>query len=90
MGNLEDAPDIEHLTLAKQGVVSFLWIPVFYENVWWGVLGFDQILATRVWHPKEISGYELLATSIVEFIRRKKLESDLLLFQERHEKVSHA
>lgn len=89
-GNLEDAPDIEHLTLAKQGVVSFLWIPIFYENAWWGVLGFDQILATRVWHPKEISGYELLATSIIEFIRRQKLESDLLLFQERHEKVSHA
>ncbi|MDA0348174.1 MAG: response regulator [Verrucomicrobia bacterium] len=89
-GNLEDVPDIEHLTLAKQGVVSFLWIPVFYENVWWGVLGFDQISTTRVWHPKEISGYELLATSIVEFMRRQKLESDLLLFQERHEKASHA
>lgn len=89
-GSLENAPDIEHLTLAKQGVVSYLWIPIFFEGQWWGVMGFDQVSRKRAWHPKEISGYELLANSIMEFMRRQKLESDLRVFQERYKMASQA
>lgn len=89
-GTLDDAPDIENLTLAKQGVVSYLWIPIFIGKDWWGVMGFDLVSQKRVWHPKEISGYALLAASIIEFIRRQKLEQELRIFQERHEMAAEA
>ncbi|MCZ6673632.1 MAG: ATP-binding protein [Verrucomicrobia bacterium] len=89
-GSLDQAPDIEHLTLAKQGVVSFLWIPLFFDDEWWGVMGFDQVAHDRVWHPKEISGYVLLATSIMEFMRRQDLEENLRVFQERYDMASRA
>lgn len=89
-GNLDDAPDIEHLTLAKQGVASYLWIPVIFDGEWWGVMGFDQVTKNRRWHPKEISGYELLVESIMEFMRRQKLEKALRVFQERYEMASKA
>lgn len=89
-GNVSEAPDIEHLTLMKNGVVSYLWIPLFFEGQWWGVIGFDDISGTRNWHPKEISGYELLANSVIEFMNRQRLETDLRLFQERHEMASKA
>jgi signal transduction histidine kinase/DNA-binding NarL/FixJ family response regulator/HPt (histidine-containing phosphotransfer) domain-containing protein len=89
-GSLESAPDIELLTLSKQGVKSYLWIPIFVENQWWGVMGLDQIAESRKWHPKEISGYSLLATSIMEFMRRQKLEQELRVFQNRYEMASQA
>ena len=89
-GSIDSAPDIEHLTLAKQSVVSYLWIPMFFADRWWGVMGLDQTSRDRIWHPKEISGYELLANSIVEFMRREQLETDLRIFQERHEMASQA
>ena len=89
-GSLDNAPDIEHLTLAKQGVVSFLWIPILIDGKWWGVMGFDQVTQNRSWHPKEISGYELLVDSIMEFMRRQKLEQNLRVFQERYEMASQA
>ena len=89
-GSLDNAPDIEHLTLAKQGVVSFLWIPIVFDGKWWGVMGFDQVVKNRTWHPKEISGYALLVDSIMEFMRRQKLEQDLRVFQERYEMASKA
>ncbi|MCB1120420.1 MAG: response regulator [Verrucomicrobiae bacterium] len=89
-GTLDNAPDIEQLTLTKQGVVSYLWIPIFIGESWWGVMGFDLVSQKRVWHPKEISGFALLASSIMEFIRRQKLEHELRIFQERHEMAAEA
>lgn len=89
-GNVSDAPDIENLTLMKNGIVSYLWIPLFFQGQWWGVIGFDDVSRTRSWHPKEVSGYELLANSVIEFMNRQRLETDLRLFQERHEMASQA
>lgn len=89
-GSLDNAPDIEHLTLAKQGVMSFLWIPILVDGKWWGVMGFDQVAQNRSWHPEEITGYALLVDSILEFIRRQKLEQNLRVFQERYEMASQA
>ncbi len=89
-GNVEEAPAIEHLTLIKNDVISYLWIPVHFEGRWWGVLGLDQVSRIRNWHHKEISGYRLLANSVVEFLNRQRLETDLRLFQERHEMASEA
>ena len=53
-------------------------------------MGLDQIAESRKWHPKEISGYSLLATSIMEFMRRQKLEQELRVFQNRYEMASQA
>ena len=89
-GNIEEAPAIERLTLVKNKVVSYLWIPIHFDGQWWGVLGFDQVSSLRNWHPKEVSGYRLLANSVVEFLNRQRLETDLRLFQERHEMASEA
>jgi len=41
-GSIKDAPELESLVLLRQGVQSYLWIPLRFEGVWWGVLGFDS------------------------------------------------
>lgn len=41
-GLLSEYPRREQRYLADQEVVSFIWIPVFCEGEWWGVLGFDD------------------------------------------------
>ncbi len=41
-GLIDEFPAKEQHYLANQAVTSFIWLPVFCEGDWWGVLGFDD------------------------------------------------
>ncbi len=89
-GSYDTVSGVEQLTLSKHRVKSYLWIPLFRNDGWWGVMGFEHVAQTRNWHPREIPGFELLAKSIMANVRRMSLEKDLGVFQERHEMASEA
>lgn len=89
-GSYENVSGVEQLTLSKHRVKSYLWVPLFHKEKWWGVMGFEQVTHSRSWHVKEISGFELLAKSVMGSVNRKRLQKDLDVFQERYEMASEA
>jgi diguanylate cyclase (GGDEF)-like protein/PAS domain S-box-containing protein len=45
-------------------VKSVLGIPIFVEDRWWGIIGFDDCRSEREWHPSEIDIIKILAEMV--------------------------
>ncbi len=58
-GLARDYSDEEGRFLKDSGVLSFLEIPIFCSNHWWGLLGFEDCQRERAWSEAEI---EMLST----------------------------
>ena len=52
-GNVTELPAAEQPLLMKMGVVSFIVMPIFFNDEWWGFIGFDQCREARQWSPIE-------------------------------------
>ncbi len=69
--------------LQEQEIISILIIPIFFEDKFWGFVGYDECKYERIWTESEIIILQTFATSISYALERKsnaeKIES-LALF----------
>lgn len=59
----EFAPDVRS-TLVHDGVKSVIIVPIFAEQEWWGVIGFDSCRTERNWDGGEIEILRMMAEVI--------------------------
>jgi len=62
------------LILLEQNIKSILIIPLFYQNVFLGFIGFDDCENERIWSDEEINTLETLANNISTTIIRIRNE----------------
>lgn len=53
-GFTRDFPATEAAFCRARGIVSLVWVPIFSEGKWWGVLGFDTLIAEELCLDSEV------------------------------------
>ncbi len=76
-GQIGDFPFGEQRILDEQSIVSIALVPIHVEGVWWGVLGFDECNAKRVWDESDIEVLRLLADMIGAAVTRGRADQAL-------------
>jgi hypothetical protein len=64
VGNIVDFPASEEKILADQDIVSMLVVPIFVNNMWWGLIGFDDCKSTRYWDQGLVDTLKMFAELI--------------------------
>ena len=68
--------------LSSQGIKSLLEIPIFIDEGWWGILGFDDTVNKREWTNAEVDGMTIASNVLTAAIQRQR--SDAFLQEELH------
>lgn len=63
--------------LERQDILSIALMPVFVQEIWWGVIGFDDCQAERHWSEAEIDALQLAAASLGAAIHRQRVERSM-------------
>jgi len=73
-GPVREFPAAERDLLEQFGICSILVVPILNERKLWGMLGFDDCRAERVWSAEEISILETIAVSLGLLIERQRAQ----------------
>lgn len=86
--NLEDGEfkDLSRL----QGIKSMLLVPIFENRSFWGFIGIDDCRDKRIWTESEITFLNTISLNISAAIESQNSKTELLLSNERFERVSQA
>lgn len=76
-GHIREFPISEQLILVPQSIQSILLAPIFVDDKWWGMIGFDECLTERVWPQVEINALQTAAGILGAAIQRKHAEEEL-------------
>jgi len=75
--HVRDLSGVAREELARQGVRSFLVVPIVVGGEWWGFIGFDDCVDERVWSDGEIEALRVAAGVLGEAIRREGISRSL-------------
>lgn len=67
----------QRLHFDAQHIKSVAIVPVFVQDEWWGLLGFDDCETERIWNDSELDALQLAADSLGAAIYRQRVERDL-------------
>lgn len=87
-GLVKDFPACERDFLEPQGIQSLLAVPVFFNDLWWGFIGFDNCTDDRVYSPAEESMLKSAAIAIGGAIQRENTNRQLLAAKFKAEEMS--
>lgn len=83
LGFVRTFPESERKILEAQDIKSMLVLPIWTENQWYGLIGFDHILHERGWTDEDILLLKTAEKIIGGYIVRKKAEMALQESEER-------
>lgn len=75
------------ISLQAKGVNCILWVPIYQQDKFWGIIGVDTTRPRSLWTKNEVLLINLLGGVFVEILRRKQLEDAL---RERTDKLVEA
>jgi PAS domain S-box-containing protein len=64
-------------TMEMQGILSYLFIPIFSEDQFWGWIGFDDCDSERIWQEEEVNVLHTVARNIGIRLNQDKVLSIL-------------
>jgi PAS domain S-box-containing protein len=64
-------------TMEMQGILSYLFIPIFSEDQFWGWIGFDDCESERLWQEEEVNVLHTVARNIGIRLNQDKVLSIL-------------
>ncbi len=82
-GLVKDLPQEEQAHLRDQGIVSLLLVPIFIENSFWGLIGFDDCHEERVWGDSIQAALKAISGTIGGAIARRRAEANATLLAKR-------
>lgn len=88
-GQVQDFPESERKLLESQSILSLAVVPIFTGSKWWGMMGFDECSAPRVWSVAEtealrtVAGLLGLATERREVARQAREKQDSIAHEAR-------
>jgi PAS domain S-box-containing protein len=86
-GLARNFPDVVKRFLGSQDVVSFLVVPVFIEDHFWGFIGFDDCRSERIWTWGEVSILLTMAGTIGGILARTQAEEALKKSEEKYREL---
>lgn len=75
---IKDLPSPEREFMMDQDIQSFLLIPIFIDDDWFGFMGFDSTRYIKIWDEHEIVVMKTAAEIIGTYFKRKSVEESLL------------
>lgn len=63
--------------MSMQGILSYLFAPIFSNGFFWGWIGFDDCTTTRRWRPEEVDAIHTVAKNIGLRLNQDNLFADL-------------
>jgi len=76
--SLQDCSDAEQVLFQFQKIQSIVFIPVFVENRWWGILALEDCCKLRNWTTAEINSFRALADMLGATVARQRFQKDLI------------
>ena len=86
-GRTHDLPPPARESLEMLGVLSFMIVPIFTTDRFWGFIGFDDRRLKRAWSWSEASILMTMASAIGGFIGRFEAESALRESEEKYREL---
>lgn len=86
-GHVRDFPESEQPELRAQEILSIALVPIFVEERWWGVIGFDECVEERDWSAAEVGALGTAAGTLGAAIKRRQMEERLRAGEERYRAV---
>ncbi|MBE7173350.1 MAG: response regulator [Williamsia sp.] len=76
--------------LMSMGITSFLILPIFVNDLFWGFVGFNECKQNREWDEAEFSILRSFASSLSAAIESKQIKDELVQAKELAESASQA
>ena len=86
-GQVAQLPESERRVLAAERTTSFVAVPIFLADGWWGYLGADDCGRGRVWSPSEIELLRVMAGAIAEDVERRRRVSAEEIISDRYRSI---
>ena len=83
----DELPDEEQISYRKNGVKSFLVLPLTTGNLFSGLVGFDNIHEIHIWSPAEIALLQIAAAALSLANERYEAINALRESEDRHRAV---
>lgn len=77
-GSVSGMSGDERSFLKAHGIFSIIIIPVFVNNTWWGIIGFDDCVKERVWTDVEKESLRAGADILGATIARERVQEALI------------
>ncbi len=74
---VKDSPPAHRQIMEEQDILSYLFLPIFCGDTFWGFIGYDDCHEERIWTTTEVNTLTTLASSIGSYLQRAALESAL-------------
>jgi response regulator RpfG family c-di-GMP phosphodiesterase len=76
-GHVRELPPDERELLVAQGIRSFACLPIFVQQSYWGVIGFDNCSEEREWSAAELDALRTVADTFGAAIQRGLVEEQV-------------
>ncbi|MCK5111315.1 MAG: cache domain-containing protein [Arcobacteraceae bacterium] len=76
-GLIKDFPKVERDILEPQNIKSIFVMPIFYEDKFWGFIGFDDCTTERVWNILEKDILQIIANSFITALMKDNYSKNL-------------
>lgn len=74
-GRTNEFPSSEHRILTMEQIQSIALAPIFSDQEWWGLIGFDECTYPRQWSKAEVDALGTAANVLGSSIQRQKSEA---------------
>ncbi|MBE9176163.1 PAS domain-containing protein, partial [Synechocystis salina LEGE 06155] len=82
-GAVKNFPEEEQAFLLPQGIKSILLVPIFVNEHFWGLVGFDDCHTERIWQNSVQTALKAIAGTIGNAIARRRAENQITLLADR-------
>jgi PAS domain S-box-containing protein len=76
-GHVRDLPEVERTEPEAEGPLSYVLVPIFVEEAWWGFVGFDECFAERNFSATELDALKAAVDTLGAAIGRNRVEQTL-------------
>lgn len=77
IGDIERLGKADMDDLRGRNIQALLDVPIFVDGQWWGTIGFDDMVAERVWSTTEVDALVVAANLVGAAVKRNELDSIL-------------
>ncbi len=86
--------DVLQQTLEKQNILSMVHVPIFVNQEFWGIIGFDECIQQRQWSEPEVAALQFAAKSLGIVLELRlitdKLDKSRKIAEDRAKQLKHA
>jgi len=71
IGDAKSLSEEEYRRLVSREMLALLDVPIYIDNQWWGIIGFDDVVSAREWTNAEVDVLKIAANVLGAAIKRQ-------------------